>query len=169
MPPEVPRTPHPEPMIWNLDWSFEGEWQMIITMIDGKETHIPIRVEKFVDIDGNIKKAVSYGNEAEKLNVWFKLEDIKNTYKEWIPIIPNPYFNSRRFNPDTKRKDTQPKISPKPVDQSQEDIQGTQTYVPPEVEGGVEGEVEALVVTKNSTEPRHIRNGTQYNQEVPAP
>ena len=169
MPPEAPVTPHPEPTDLNLKWSHEGGWGQIAVNINGKEVLIPIRIERYVDLEGNIKQAVAYGEEAEKLKVWFRIEDILATYKNWTLPSVNPFFNSKRFNPDSKRKDQLTKSSSMPRDQSLGDIQGSQ--IPPKYpleveEEGEEGE-EVLGPITVEIGPKPTRSGTWSSLATP--
>ena len=87
-----------------------------------------VRIEKYIDVEGDIRRAVSYGKEDKDLYVWFKIEDMLESFPNWT--IPNPsiFFNGKKYNPDVKkwlvkggRNNDSAKATPR--DQSK-DIQG---------------------------------------------
>ena len=41
------------------------------------------RNEKYVDKDGNVKEAISYGTKYTELIIWYDFEEIKNFFKNW--------------------------------------------------------------------------------------
>ena len=130
-PPEITNRDHPDRTRLHLVWSHEGEW---IPIPYDKYDEGPnyrdsriARLERYIDIDGKIRRAVSYGEEEAKLNVWFDLDDIKAAFPNWQIPTPSLYYNGKRFNPNMRRKGadnpgTQP--NPQPRDQSDKDIQG---------------------------------------------
>ena len=133
MPAEVSEGYHPEPTLLNLKWSHEGEWVKIPTSRDDKGPEYKDcrlgRIEKYIDLEGKIRRAVSYGEEEAKLTVWFNIEDMMGAYPYWHIPHPCPYYNGRRFIM-AQRRNTGPKPNstqrpnPKPRDQSNNDIQG---------------------------------------------
>ena len=133
MPAEINDWYHPEPTLLNLKWSHEGEWVKIPTSRDDKGPDYKDcrmgRIEKYIDLEGKIRRAVSYGNEELKLKVWFNIEDMKTAFPDWHIPNPCPYYNGRRFNLGQRRKagsNSNPtsKPNPQPRDQSGKDIQG---------------------------------------------
>ena len=83
------------------------------------------RVERYIDTDGNIKRALSYGDKDIKLVIWYRLDEIFQAFPLWK--IPQPYkfYNERRFNMET-RKPPGSKYAFKPSLQSQ--VPGDQSY-----------------------------------------
>ena len=63
-----------------------------------KKFHI-VRLEKYVDEDGEIRKAICYQKDGNELNIWFKYEDIMNAFTNWVTPTPSYYFNGKRWNP----------------------------------------------------------------------
>ena len=133
MPAEINDWYHPEPTLLNLKWSHEGEWVKIPTSRDDKGPDYKDcrmgRIEKYIDLEGKIRRAVSYGNEELKLKVWFNIEDMKAAFPDWHIPHPCPYYNGRRFNLGQRRQagsNSNPtsKPNPQPRDQSGKDIQG---------------------------------------------
>ena len=64
------------------------------------------RVEQYIDTDGQIKKALSYGEETSQLKVWYDLEEVLKTFSKWKMPTPSNFFNSQKFNRNA-RKDLQ--------------------------------------------------------------
>ena len=64
------------------------------------------RVEQYIDTDGQIKKALSYGEETNQLKVWYDLEEVLKTFSKWKMPTPSNFFNSQKFNRNA-RKDLQ--------------------------------------------------------------
>ena len=73
MPAEISEGYHPEPTLLNLKWSHEGEWVKIPTSRDDKGPEYKDcrlgRIEKYIDLEGKIRRAVSYGEEEAKLTI----------------------------------------------------------------------------------------------------
>merc|ERR1711895_89714 len=72
MPEEIERIPgHPKPTPLDLDWSHRGDWQEMPEDPSQEEptkiNYRVARVEPYIDIDGQIKKALCYGEEADQL------------------------------------------------------------------------------------------------------
>ena len=92
MPAEIEDWYHPEPSKLDLDWTHEGAWIMIPTGRDDRGPDYKNcrmgRMEKYIDTDGKIRRAVSYGEEELKLRVWFHIEDMKAAFPDWH--IPDP-------------------------------------------------------------------------------
>ena len=131
MPEELGKIPdHPQPTDMDLGWSYRGEWQE--TPVDpnqeGKDQEEcrVARVEPYIDTDGIIKKALSYGDEAEHLKIWFILEDVLKAYPKWKMSIPSKYFNNKKFSKTARRdlQENKKRGNNPPGDQSTKDIQG---------------------------------------------
>ena len=132
-PAEITNKDHPEATILHLIWTHEGEWVVVpYDKLDVgpeyKDSRIA-RIEKYIDLEGKIRRAVSYGEEEAKLNVWFNIEDIKTAFPNWLIPTPSPFYNGRRFNPSLRRHakgvgNPGPNPNPQPRDQSAKDIQG---------------------------------------------
>ena len=132
MPEMITQFYHPKPSLLKLDWTHDGEWVLIPVDREDKgpdfKNYRLGRVERYIDLDGKIKRALSYGEEDIKLRVWFKLEEMFQAYPLWKIPQPCRYYNGRRFNLETRRPPGSksapaPKSSQEPIDQSQ-DIQG---------------------------------------------
>ena len=84
MPVDITEPYHPRPTLLNLEWSHEGEWDKIPVSREDKgptyENYRLGRIERYIDLSGKIRKALSYGEEESKLKVWFSLEDMLSTY-----------------------------------------------------------------------------------------
>ena len=88
---------HCQPADYNLYWTISGYWVRAPTSqeptITSQEQVGPFkacRIESFIDIKGNIHKALSYGEEDKSLVVWYDLKDIQNTFPRWtIPETSN--------------------------------------------------------------------------------
>ena len=121
---------HPVPANYDLKWSHEGRWHDVPLKIEGNGevgtgTRMG-RVEPFIDRDGTIKMAISYGSNKETLKTWYNLEEVKRVFPNWvIPDHPR-YYNSKSFNPTIRRDlgEKQKKNKTPPGDQSNSDIQG---------------------------------------------
>ena len=85
------------------------------------------RIEKYIDIDGMIRKAVSYGMDDFKLKVWYSLDQIIQAFPNWKYEESTKFYNGRKFGMQVKRSsnnDNTSRNKPRvPLDQSQ-DIQG---------------------------------------------
>ena len=103
IPQEVQFRPHSEPSDLDLKWTYAGEWDQIVCIVWRKTEVLTVRIERYIDLDGRIKRAICYGDQAAKLNVWFKIEDIMSSHKGWRPTEPNPFYNTKRFNPETRK------------------------------------------------------------------
>ena len=82
MPEELSSIPdHPQPTNMNLCWSYKGEWQEV--PVDPRQEGTDLeecrvaRVESYIDIDGVIRRALSYGDDADRLGPWFILEEVQ--------------------------------------------------------------------------------------------
>ena len=124
---------HPQPTSMNLVWSHRGEWQEVPVDpsqegTDQEECRVA-RVEPYIDTDGKIKRALSYGDDADRLGPWFILEEIQKAYPRWKISNPSKFFNNKKFS-KTARRDLQDNRREKkkgnypPGDQSIKDIQG---------------------------------------------
>ena len=136
-PAHIRRTGHPEATQMDIGWTHEGEWILIPVDKDDKgpiykDTNIA-RIEKYINLDGDISRAVSYGEEDTKLKIWFDIEELKKAFPHWIIPNPCPYYNGKKFSPGVRRPpkgnnkpnfNSGPKTNPLPRDQSNKDIQG---------------------------------------------
>merc|ERR1711874_875328 len=64
---------HPQPSNLDLHWRYEGEWAKIpierYTRLNKDSPHEIVRVQSYIDEQGVIRKAVSYGRSDKQLNV----------------------------------------------------------------------------------------------------
>ena len=135
-PADISSIDHPEVTMLQLVWTHEGEWVLVPRdkMDKGPEykDSTVARVEKYIDLDGKIRRAVSYGDDESKLKVWFNIEEMKKAFPYWSIPKPILYYNGRRFNPSLRRGKgagnpgpiPNPKTNTQPRDQSAKDIQG---------------------------------------------
>ena len=100
---------HPRPSMLNLVYSHSGFWGMAPEKRRDhsgpfyKDYNI-VRVEDYITPDGNTKRAFAYGTNANKMRVWFDLEEVKKAMEAWIfPEIPF-FFNGRHWE-DKYRKE----------------------------------------------------------------
>ena len=106
--PILDRNWHPAPSDLKLNHSYEGDWARLSVDRDDKSGplykryHI-VRVEKYIDEEGDIKKAVCYQRDASALFVWFKYEDMTKAFPHWVTPTPSYYFNGRRWLNDLKK------------------------------------------------------------------
>ena len=106
---------HPKATRQNLVWTHNGEW--ILVPVDKsdkgpefRETLVA-RIERSIDIYGNIKKALSYGDDETKLKAWFDLEEMKVAFPHWNIPNPSKFYNGRKFNAEPRK----PKEAGKPI------------------------------------------------------
>ena len=134
MPEELSAVPdHPQPTNQNQNWSYKGEWHEIPVDPSQEGTELEeckvVRIEPYIDIDGVIRRALSYGDDADRLGPWFSLEEIQKAYPKWKIPNPSKFFNNKKFS-KTARRDLQDNRREKkkgnypPGDQSHKDIQG---------------------------------------------
>ena len=114
LPDNVNNDGHPPPTRCNLVWTYSGEWALVPYSRhekgpNYKETLVA-RVEKYIDLDGNIMRALSYGDEDTKLSVWFDLGEMLKAFPHWQLPNPSIYFNAKKFSSSAKK----PKENGKP-------------------------------------------------------
>ena len=104
----VIKTGHPEVTRQNLAWNHDGEWILVpVDRLDeGPEYRdsLVARIERAIDVDGNIRRALSYGDEDTKLKAWFDLEEMKVAFPNWIIPNPSKFYNGRRFNAEPRKQ-----------------------------------------------------------------
>merc|ERR1712082_378853 len=99
---------HPKPSNLRLIWTFDGEW-VLLPMNSNQQVDLDLkngiiaRVERYIDTDGKLRKAFSYGDEDHKLIIWYNLEDMYKMYPEWTIIHPTIYYNGRKFSREPRR------------------------------------------------------------------
>ena len=107
--PVLDKSWHPAPSNLKLGHSFQGEWaRLCVDRYDNtgplyKNYHI-VRVEKYIGEDGVIRKAVCYQKEASALYIWFRYEDILETFTNWVTPTPSYYFNGRKWNAEMRKE-----------------------------------------------------------------
>ena len=72
---------HANPTTLNLEWSHSGEWARVPiqqNQTGGPEYHSYNvgRIERYVDTNGVMRRAMAYGDDSEKLLVWYNVEDM---------------------------------------------------------------------------------------------
>ena len=66
----------------------------------GDDNYEIVRVESYIDEEGEIRKGVCYSKSASDLEVWFREEDFKESHPFWeIPKIPD-FFNGKVWKSD---------------------------------------------------------------------
>ena len=127
---------HPEPCKLNLNWSYDGKWVLVPKYQADQGSFLREfrvgRIETYIDLDGTIKRALSYGDSPETINTWFKVEDIRKLFPKWNIPQPGKFYNRRKFNlKDTRESANGNQRKPEfkhpsliPGDQSSSDIQG---------------------------------------------
>ena len=113
---------HPKPSDLDLEWSYEEEWFYFYIKKE-KDEEKPedakkVRVEKYVDEKGIIRKALCYAEDENELKIWYHFEDIKEAFPGWNPPETSLYYNSRRFLGQRKREAGGEK-TPKPLQKTE--------------------------------------------------
>merc|ERR1711895_279589 len=104
--PECVRTldGHPQPSDLNLIWTHDGEWAKIPIERNARlhedTPHEIVRVESYIDEEGVIRKAVSYGRIDLQLEVWYRYGDIQQYYPNWEIHKPSLFYNGKRWRED---------------------------------------------------------------------
>merc|ERR1712082_480873 len=107
---------HPKPTIIKLSWSYVGEWVLVPRATNHeaeqnfKNSRIA-RLEKYIDEDGVVNRAISYGDEETKLKVWYRLEDIQKALPRWKLAVPPIFYNGKKCSKEFKRQEGE---KPKP-------------------------------------------------------
>ena len=85
-----------------LRWSYKGDWYDAPKNPEQEGSEFEesrvARIEPYIDVDGTIRKAMSYGGDVESLGPWYDLEDILKTFPKWRIPDPPKYYNNKRFN-----------------------------------------------------------------------
>ena len=98
---------HPTPTNLDLGWTFVGNWYDVPinpdqNAVEGQQTRVG-RIEPYIDLNGNIKKALSYGIDKDNLGPWYNLEEVRKTFPKWEIPDPPRYYNNKNFNPQIRR------------------------------------------------------------------
>merc|ERR1711874_185079 len=92
---------HPQPSNLNLQWMYEGEWAKIpierYTRLNKESPYEIVRVQSYIDEQGVIRKAVSYGRSDKQLNVWYRYMDIQQYFPNWEIHRPSLFYNGRNW------------------------------------------------------------------------
>ena len=101
--PKLDESWHPEPCDLKLQYSRNGEWVRVpINRNDnsgpGYKDYNIARLEKYVDTEGVMRKAICYKKDDKDMNIWFKFEELNNAYENWILPDPPYYYNTQRWN-----------------------------------------------------------------------
>merc|ERR1711874_229267 len=100
--PKLDETWHPKPCDLKLQYSCQGEWVRVPKSRDDqsgpdyKEFNIT-RLEKYVDKDGKLQKAICYKRDDRDLNIWFRYEDMVDSFDNWTIPDPPYYYNTNRW------------------------------------------------------------------------
>merc|ERR1711874_890531 len=92
---------HPQPSDLDLHWTQEGEWAKIpierFTRLNKDSPHEIVRVESYIDEQGVIRKAVSYGRTDLQLGVWYRYGDIQQYFPNREIHRPSLFYNGRKW------------------------------------------------------------------------
>merc|ERR1711874_28895 len=95
---------HPQPSDLNLVWTHDGEWAKIPIKRNARlhedTPHEIVRVERYIDEEGVIRKAVCYGRINLQLKVWYRYGDIQQYYPNWKICKPSLFYNGKRWRED---------------------------------------------------------------------
>ena len=93
---------HPNPTLFNGEWSFRGEWRDAPMEANGtgeKGTSTRVaRIEPYVDYDGRIKRAICYGGKMGELKIWFDFEEVKKIFPNWDTSKETIYYNNKTYS-----------------------------------------------------------------------
>merc|ERR1711874_255081 len=96
---------HPQPSDLDLKWTYDGEWAKIpierFTRLHKDSPYEIVRVERYVDEQGVIRKAVSYGRTDLQLEVWYRYGDIQQYYPNWKIHRPSLFYNGKKWRDET--------------------------------------------------------------------
>merc|ERR1711874_493522 len=96
---------HPQPSDLDLHWTHEGEWAKIpierYTRLNKDSPHEIVRVESYIDEQGVIRKAVSYGRTDQQITVWYRYGDIQQYYPNWKIHRPSLFYNGKKWRDET--------------------------------------------------------------------
>merc|ERR1711874_798144 len=59
--------------------------------------HEIVRVESYIDEEGVIRKAVSYGRTDLQLDVWYRYGDIQQYFPNWEIHKPSLFYNGKKW------------------------------------------------------------------------
>ena len=101
----IPQGGHARISDLNLHWTHTGEWAKIPRNRDqrmkkGDNDYDIVRVESYIDEEGQIRKAVCYTTQDTDMKVWFKFEEMMLTHPHWEIPKPSIFFNGRKWKPD---------------------------------------------------------------------
>ena len=118
---------HPDPSTLNADWSYKGEWREAPkeangTGEKGTDTRVA-RIERYIDYDGRIKRAICYGGKMGDLKIWFDFEEVKKVFPNWDTSKESVYYNNKTFTGTLKREYQEERKGKKPSGDQSKDIQ----------------------------------------------
>ena len=92
---------HPKTTMLNLVWTHTGEWVKIPKNrgTQGGPNYFAYnvgRLERYHDEEGITKTTVAYGDDADKLTVWFHYEGMLKGLKDWILPETPFWWNNRK-------------------------------------------------------------------------
>ena len=109
---------HPKETSLNLEWSHEGSWQKCPKIATNKNGPNYFnfwvgRVEPYIDINGELKRAFAYGDSNVSLYLWYSIDEMQEVMDWVIPEISpwenlEVWDNDRRStaNPDVNQSTT---------------------------------------------------------------
>ena len=118
---------HPDPSTLNAEWSYKGEWREAPkeakgTGEKGTDTRVA-RIERYIDYDGRIKRAICYGGKMGDLKIWFDFEEVKKVFPNWDTNKESVYYNNKTFTGTLKREYQEERKGKKPSGDQSKDIQ----------------------------------------------
>ena len=79
---------HPNFTTLDLDWSWSGDCiripksiAAVVREVEDVHNYNVARREKYVDKEGNVKEAISYGTKYTELIIWYDFEEVKCFFK----------------------------------------------------------------------------------------
>merc|ERR1712121_260781 len=118
---------HPDPTTINAEWSFKGEWRDAPKKANGTgdrgtDTRVA-RIERYVDYDGRIKRAICYAGKMEELKIWFDFDEVKKIFPNWDTSKDSVYYNHKTHSGTLKREFLENRKGKKPSGDQSKDIQ----------------------------------------------
>ena len=84
----------------DLDWQMGKSSSNQGLNGDNFYTYRVTRIEKYIDNNGTMKEALSYGDRDTHLMVWYDLGEIRKAFSSWRIPEESPWVNTRVWNPE---------------------------------------------------------------------